>query len=167
VSENDKQIHEWQEKLRSSFGEAQNLLNYLTTTMDNFYYRYIETEESKELKTQILAPHIYGAVGFESNMVTALKISHTDIKKSLIEFAKSIPKSQGPKIRYQLSCEIKELTADHGHLVIMSEISWNFPEFNPKTKEAVRKTIQFEYNDLGEFRKLFALKLEEACQLFL
>lgn len=167
MNENDKQIHEWQDKLRSSFSEAGQLLQFLTTTMDNFYYRYLETEESKNLKTEIFAPHTYGAMSFESNMVNALKISHAETKKSLIGFAKSIPKSEGPKIRYKLSCEIKELTQDFGHLIISSEISWDFPDFNAKTDKIVRKQVDFKYNDLGEFRKLLALKLESVCELFL
>ncbi len=167
MSGNEKQIQDWQEKLRSSFGEAGQLLNYLTHTLDNFYYRYLETEESRDLKTLNLAPHLYGAVSFESNMVQALKISNPEIKKELIEFAKSIPKSQNPKIQYSLTCEIKELTQDHGHLILKSEISWDFPDFDKKSEKKVQKLIHFKYEDLHDFRKHLALKLEEACSLFL
>lgn len=167
MSENEKHIHDWQEKLKSSFAEAGGMLHYLTSTMDNFYYRYIETEESKNLKTQILAPQVYGAISFETNMVQALKVSNPEIKKPLIEFAKSVPKSQNPKIRYSISCEIKELTPDHGHLILLSEISWDFPSFNNDPSLCVQKKINFKYNDLTEFRKKFALKLDEVCELFL
>lgn len=167
MSGNEKQIHDWQEKLKSSFSEAGGMLHYLISTMDNFYYRYIETEESKNLQTQTLSPQTYGAISFESNLVQALKISNPELKKNLIEFAKSIPKSQNPKIRYQISCEIKELTPDHGHLILVSEISWDFPDFQNDLNKCIQKKINFKYSDLTEFRKKFALKLEECCELFL
>ncbi len=167
MSEKEKLIQDWHEKLKSSFSEASQLIHYLTTTMDNFYYRYLETSESKDLKTQLMAPHLYGATSFESNLVQALKLSHPETKKQLIEFAKSIPKTQGPRVRYRLQCEIKELTPDIGHLILTSEISWDFPDFKDDPTKRTIKQINFKYNDLNEFRKNLALKLEEVCSLFL
>ncbi len=167
MGDNDKQIHNWQEKLRASFSEAGGMLQYLTSTMDNFYYRYIENDDYKELKTQTLAPHIYGAISFESNMVNALKVSNPELKKALIEFAKATPRNLGPKIRYQINCEIKEMSPEHGHLILKSEVSWDFPEFKENPERRIQKVVNFKYSDLGEFRKKFALKLEEACELFL
>lgn len=167
MTENDKLIHEWHEKLKSSFSEASQLLQYLTTTMDNFYYRYLETETSKDLKTQLMGPGIYGAISFESNLVQALKSSHPEVKKQLIEFAKSTPRSLGPRIRYSLQCEVKELKAEQGQLILTSEISWDFPDFLGDESKRAIKQVHFKYNDLNEFRKKLALKLEEVCELFL
>lgn len=167
MTENEKFILEWHEKLKSSFSEASQLLQYLTTTMDNFYYRYIETEDSKDLKTQLMGPGIYGAVSFESNLVQALKSTHPEIKKQLIEFAKSTPKSLGPRIRYLLKCEVKELKSEQGHLILTGEISWDFPDFKGDETKRATKEVNFKYSDLTEFRKKLALKLEEVCEIFL
>jgi hypothetical protein len=45
-------------------------------------------------------------------------------------------------------------------------VSWDFPHFMDKTKVSKRE-IDFKYDDLGQFRKELALKLEAACDLFL
>lgn len=165
MNDSTKQIQEWQDKIRHTFGDASKLQEYLFTTLNNFYYRYLETSESKDLKTQELGPHIWGAMSFESNMMDVLKAKNPATKPQLIEFAKTHPKATHPRVRYGLWAEVKELKAEHGELKIVSEVSWDFPEFTSKSN-AVRKTVSFKYDDLAVFRKELALKLEEACELF-
>lgn len=162
----DKQIQEWQEKIRSSFGDEARLLEYLFQTMDNFYYRYIETTTDKNLKTIPLAPHIWGAKSVEPSMVDALKLQNPIAKKGIIELAKSVPKAQGPGVQYELLCNVEELTVDKGKLQIVSIINWGWPDFGDENR-AFKKTVKFEYHDLAQFRKELALKLEEACEIFL
>jgi hypothetical protein len=165
MNDSTKQIQEWQEKLRSGFGDASKLQEYLFETLNNFYYRYLETTQNKNLATQELAPHAWGTLSYETNMVEALKTKNPLTKSHLIDFAKAHPKATNPRIRYGLWVEVKELKAEHGELKIISEVSWDFPEFLNKEKGA-RKTIVFKYDDLGVFRKELAKKLEEACELF-
>ncbi len=166
MSDNDKQIMERMEKVRADFGDATKLLHYIFETMDNFYYRYLETAENKNLHTTELSPHIFGAMSFESNMVDALKIKNPKAKPGIMELAKSIPKAQKPMVRYSLSTEVKELQTDNGDLVIRAEISWDFPQFEDSSKRTM-KEVKFKYSDLGQFRKELALKLEEASEIFL
>lgn len=165
MKNSQEQIHDWQDKVRAQFGNEGKLYEYLFETLENFFYRYLETSESKNLKVQELAKGTYGAFGFESSMVEALKIKHVDAHKGIMELAKRIPKAQKPLVRLGLGVSIKEFTADKGNLVVFSEIHWGFPEFSDKAS-SVRKEITFKYVELQEFRKGLALKLEEAAELF-
>lgn len=163
----DKQvIADWQEKVRASYGDEAKLYEYLFETMDNFYYRYLETTLNKNLKTTSLAPHLWGARSMESDMVQALKITNPVAKKGIMELAKSVPKAQGPSVQYELLANVEELTADHGEIHIVSVINWGWPDFDDKSKQ-FKKTVEFKYSDLAEFRKQLALKLEDACSIFL
>lgn len=162
----DKQIQEWQEKVRQSYGDESKLFEYLFETMDNFYYRYLETTTDKNLKTVPLAPHLWGARSSEGSMVDALKIQNPAAKKGIIELAKSVPKAEGPRVQYELMADVEELTQDHGEIIFVSSINWGFPDFEDQSKQ-FKKTVTFKYQDLAQFRKELALKLEEACEIFL
>lgn len=162
----DKQIQDWQEKVRQSFGDESKLYEYLFETMNNFYYRYLETTIHKDLKTSAFGPHLWGAKSVESSMVDALKITNPTAKKGIIELAKSVPKSQGPEVRYELLADVKELTPNHGVIRFISTINWGFPDFNDPSK-MVSQELTFKYEDLAQFRKELALKLEDICAIFL
>lgn len=162
----DKQIHDWQEKVRESFGDEAKLYEYLFNTMDNFYYRYIETTVNQNLKTEHLGPHLWGARSSEPSMVDALKITNPTAKKGIIELAKLVPKSEGPSVRYELLANVEELTPDRGEIHLVSTINWGHPDFDRKDKQ-FSKTVVFKYTDLAQFRKELALKLEEVCAIFL
>ncbi|MGE3610009.1 MAG: hypothetical protein AB7I27_10520 [Bacteriovoracaceae bacterium] len=165
MSDSAKQIHDWQEKIKNQYGSEKELYQYLFQTLDNFYYRYIETAESKNLITQDLGNQTWGNYGFEASMVDALKIKNAEAKNGIKELAKSIPKSQKPMVRYGLFCNVKNLKPNQGELEILSEIHWDFPHYQDHSKKVLKKVI-FKYQELSEFRKQLALKLEEACELF-
>lgn len=165
MQDNQKQIQDWQTKVRQSMGDESKLLHYLFETMDNFYYRFLETSENQNLKTSELAGHLWGARSFESNMGNAFKTTIKDVRAGITELAKRVPRDQKPSVRYSLTALVQELTPEHGHLMIGSEISWDYPEFKDPGLR-LSKTISFKYEDLSQFRKELALKLEEACTLF-
>jgi hypothetical protein len=99
-------------------------------------------------------------------MVDALKLQNPIAKSGIISLAKNVPKAQGPAVQYELIADVEELTADHGEIQFVASINWGFPDFDdPKCQQ--KKTVVFKYEDLGQFRKQLALKLEEACELFL
>jgi hypothetical protein len=162
----DKQISDWQEKVRATFGDENKLYQYLFETMDNFYYRYLETTQNQNLKTQKLAPHIWGARSTESSMVDALKIKNPEAKKGIIELAKTVPKAQGPAVQYELSADVQELTPEHGKIIFVAQINWGFPDFQDDSR-TFKKTVVFKYSDLAQFRKELAQKLEDVCDTFL
>lgn len=162
----DKQIQDWQEKVRASFGEESKLYEYLFETMDNFYYRYLETTVDKDLRTTHLGPHQWGARSSEPSMVDALKIKNPPAKKGIIELAKSVPKSEGPRVVYELMADVEELTPQHGKIHFVSLINWGFPDFEDPERQ-LKKKVVFQYDDIAQFRKELALKLEEVCEAFL
>ncbi len=162
----DKQIQEWKEKIQNRFGDESNLYEYLFSTMDNFYYRYLETTQSKNLKTVELSPKVWGARSIETSMVDALKIKNPDAKKGIIELAKTTPRSMNPSVTYELSVLVKELTSNKGEIHFSAIIDWGHPEQDDDSKR-FKKTIVFKYVDLTQFRKELAIKLEEVCESFL
>jgi hypothetical protein len=162
----DKQIQHWQDKVRATFGDEAKLYDYLFTTMDNFYYRYLETTASKNLRTVPLAPHLWGARSLEPSMVDALKITNPVAKKGIIELAKAVPKAQNPAVQYELLVNVEELTPDRGEIHLVAAIDWGFPDFEDEARRQ-QKIVIFKYSDLAQFRKELALKLEEVCEIFL
>ncbi len=154
----EKLIADWQNRLRESYGDATRLYQYLFETMDNFCYRYLETTTDKDLKTSELADHVWGAQSSESDMMSALKVQNRATKELIMELAKSVPKAEGPVVHYSLRAQVKDLVADHGHLVLVAEV---------KALQTVKKEVVFKYDDLAQFRKGLALKLEEVCEIFL
>lgn len=165
MSDNSKQIHEWQDRVKETFKDEGKLHDYLFNTLDNFLYRYLETTDTKNLRSMELAPYIYGAESFESNMVEALKVTNPEAKAGIMELARRVPKSEKPSVKYRLQIQAMDLRPEKGHLLITSFINWDFPLFFDKSK-TVKKEVDFKYSDLAQFRKELALKLEVACELF-
>lgn len=160
----EKLIQDRLQQVKETFGQESGLYQYLFETLDNFFYRYLETSTSKNLKTTELAPKIFGAYSFETSMLDALKNPNPKAKPGIIELAKRVPKDQSPAVRYGLWVEVKELTTDAGHLKMVSEINWGFPDYNDPSKK-LSKTVDFKYQDFAVFRKELAQKLEEASEL--
>ncbi len=158
----EKLIQERKKKVLETFGDRNNLFSYLFETLDNFYYRYLETSLTKDLHTSELLPNVYGAVSFE-NMLNALKKPHPEAKNGIIALAKD---DRNATVRFGLWVEVSELTQDHGKMKVVSEINWGHPDFQDSSKR-IQKIVKFEYEDFQVFRKQLALKLEEASELFL
>jgi hypothetical protein len=162
----DKQIQDWQEKVRANFGNQSKLYEYLFSTMDNFYYRYLETTTDQHLKTIELNPNCWGARSSEGSMVDALKITNPQAKKGIIEMAKAVPKALGPHVDYELSARVVELRADKGEIHFLSVINWGHPDYQDPARK-ILKSVVFKYDDLTKFRKELALRLEDVCSIFL
>lgn len=167
MSDTKKQIEDWQNKLRLSFDEASKLQLYLLNTLENFYFRYLETTLSKDLKTQLLSNNTYGTMSIETNVQSIMGIKNPEVRPKLIAALKNYGKSEGVEVRYGLNVEFKKLNPENGELIIRSFIDWDFPNFSGNPDCSLKKEIVFKYNDLGVLRKNFALKLEEACEIFL
>jgi hypothetical protein len=166
MENNDKIIQAWQDKVRSSFGDKTTLYNYLFETMDNFYYRYLETTLDQQLKTQQLDQNRWGASSRETNMVEALKIQSPVAKAGIMQLARAVPKAQAPAVKYELWVETREFEMERGQLIFTAQIDWGFPDYLDAGKR-LQQQVEFKYSELAQFRKELALKLEEACSIFL
>jgi hypothetical protein len=157
----EKLIQDRKTKVQETFGDRNNLYSYLFETLDNFYFRYIETSLSRDLKTAELSAGVFGAVSFE-NMFEALKNPSAQAKAGIISQAKA---NKDSTVRMGLWVEVKDLSQDYGKMRFVSEINWGFPDFQDPSKR-LQKTVNFEYDDFQVFRKQLALKLEEVSELF-
>jgi hypothetical protein len=153
-----KKITDWQQRVFSEFNDDSKLCSYLFETMENFFYRYLETTLHKNLKIQELSPKTFGALSSETNMLEALKIKYPDSKQAIIELAKKVPKQENPTVHYSLSVFLQDFHSESGTILITAEV---------KALVSIQKKIIFNYHDLTEFRKKLALKLEEACEIFI
>src|SRR5690554_5243936 len=161
-----KKIEEQKLKIASHFSDSQALLDYLIETLNNFFYRYLETTQSQNLHTQEIGPKQWRAQSMETDSMEILKIKNPSVRPHLISAAKSLGSKGGLKVTYTLGVEPKELAPEHGTILIFAKIDWSeTPLEMEKTSE--EKRVHFNYDSLQEFRKNFALKLEEVCEIFL
>lgn len=159
-------INEQKQKIAAHFADSQALLDYLFETLNNFYYRYLETTLTQNLHTIELSPKVWGAQSIETNSMEILKIKNPAIRPHLINAAKALGAKGGLKVSYTLGFEPKELATEEGHIVIFSKVDWSISPIEMEKGHEL-KEIHFHYHSLAEFRKQLALKLEEACEIFL
>ena len=157
---------EQENKVKLAFSNHDALFDYLIETKKNFLYRYLETSSDHDIQMTTPSPNLLLAVSYEPNLGTALKILDPEIKEAIKILAKTIPRESFPKIMYRLKTEIKALTPSGGELIFESTVHWGFPQFLDEGNNYKTKKISFSYQNIAEFRKNLALKLEEACELF-
>lgn len=160
---------EQEEKAREELKE--NGLDHLITfTLDNFAYRYLETNSTKNITTQFDGKNLYTVTSYEDDPISALKISDLNAKKGVIGLAKrfSASKGVGLRVRYQILCDISGVSSNGaGVIKCKASINWNMDEdfYSAKDYESV-KTISYEFSDPLVLRNKLAVLLEEVCQLF-
>lgn len=159
-------INEQKQKLAAHFSDSQALLDYLFATLNKFYYRYLETTQTQNLHTTEIAPKVWGAQSVETNSMEILKIKNPAIRTHLINAAKALGTKGGLKVTYTLGIEPKELTTEKGEILVFARVDWSESPVE-MDKSIETKEIKFHYHSLTEFRKQFALKLEEVCEIFL
>ena len=157
---------ELESKIKLAFSSNDALLNYLIETKKNFLYRYLETSTDHNIEVVHTSSNLLIAESFEPNLGLALKILDPEIKAAVKTLAKSTPREANPKIMYRLKTEIKNLTPEHGEILFESTIHWNFPHFTDEGHHYKSKKSTFTYQDIADYRKNLALKLEEVCELF-
>jgi hypothetical protein len=159
MNKDDKEkIESWRNHIDSKFSDSKEIYLYLFETLENFFYRYLETTQTKNLKVTTFSSHLYGAESVETNMLEALKIKHPDSKRVLIDLAKKVPKDQNPQAYFSLKVMVEKLEHDSGKIFIYSEV---------RGLHTFQKKIIFEYQNFETYRKELANKLEEACEIFL
>ena len=157
---------ELDEKIHQLFKDNKAYLDYIIQTKSNFLYRYIETSSDKDLKIKSINNNILIAESFEVNMGNAFKISDPIIKEAIKNLAKNTPREDKPAVKYSLKTTIHEILGEHGRIEIEAQVNWDFPEFSPTSQKCKIKKVLFEFEDPSTFRKMLALKYEEACEIF-
>ncbi len=152
---------EWEEKLKTTFSDSQNLMNFILHTLESFGHRYLNESKIELTSSQVTL------IGFESNMGQALKSAIPEIREAVKNLAKSVPREQKPTLHSRLILNIKELSADKGEIQISAQVNWGHPDYAPENPAKLERKSVFKWNDLAKFRKEFPLALEAACDLFL
>lgn len=154
---------ELDQKISNSFKSEDAYVDYMGQTLKSFAFRYLPTHTESKMSA-FKEEHYFGIESFENNMGNAFKILDSDIKAGIKSLAKSIPMSEKPEVRYRLGIDIRELSKERGKLVLISEIHWGFPAFLDQQKK--QKKLNFDFDNLHDFRKLLALRLEDVADLF-
>ncbi len=153
-------------KIHALFKDNQAYLDYLLQTKKNFLYRYLETSTDKDIAIVSSDAKTLLAQSFESNMGEAFKTSDIEVKEGVKHLAKTIPRTENPRVQYSLKTTLQDLHGDNGVILIESKINWGFPDFHDQKGNHKKKQVRLEYHDPAVFRKELALKYEEACELF-
>lgn len=134
----------------------------MSHNLENFAYRYLETDSSKDIKCQYDGT-TYWVESFEEDIYTALKWDNPVLKPKLIEVCKQYPgqKSKEIKIKLLLGTTFKS----DKEITCFAMINWNFPSFEHSEKEICR-IKSFNFDDPIELRNKHALLLEEVCEIF-
>jgi len=143
----------------NSKGALGDLLIY---NLENFAYRYIETESHRDIKCNYDENNFW-VESIESDILKALKWTNLKVKKELIEFSKKHPGKESKKIKIKLSLGTK--IKSETEVECYSTVSWNYPNFEKSDKE-LSKVVNFEYEDLLELRNNHANLLEEVASIF-
>lgn len=155
---------ELDEKIHQLFKDNKAYLDYILQTKKNFLYRYLETSINKDIQINSSGSNILLAESFETNMGEAFKISDPTIKEGIKLLAKNVPRENKPAVRYSLKTILEDIRGENGKIVIEAQVNWGFPEYS--SANAKIKKILFDYEDPNTFRKILALKYEEACEIF-
>ena len=158
---------EWEDKIRASYAGSDQLLKFMTETMENFAYRYISTSKSASPKVVATSETTLSVTTLEDSMVNALKTANPAAKVGITELARRVPKAQAPSVQYRLSCQIHTLKPDQGKLILSAQINWNFPTHEAASEQQVTAYKTFTWDDLQVFRKGFPLAVQEVADLFL
>jgi hypothetical protein len=155
----EKQINQ---KNLKSLNQDDALNELFIFNLQNFAYRYLETENSKDIKCQTDGKTFW-VESIETDVFTALKWDNKDLKPKLIELCKQYPGQKSKKIHIKLM--LGTTISGEKEVTCFSLINWNFPNFDHNENELCR-IKKFQYSDRLDLRNNHAALLEEVAEIF-
>lgn len=152
------------QKIANFFKGENAYVEYMGETLKSFAFRYLPSHESARMEIFRENANLFGVESFENNMGNAFKIKDLDIKNGIKQLAKSVPMSEKPEVRFRIGVNIREISGERGSVDLISEVHWGFPHFNDQNKK--QKKLLFKFENVHEFRKNLALRLEDVAELF-
>jgi len=134
----------------------------ITFNLENFAYRYLETQAFKNIKCQF-SENTYWVESIESDILTALKWDNKELKAKLIELCKNYPGQKSKEIKLKLV--LGTILSGDKEVTCFSSINWSFPSFKDKKSE-IAQVEKFQYGDLLELRNKHAALLEKVAEIF-
>ena len=157
--ENKEQLEkEMREKVMSELGNDHALAELLLTTLDNFSYRYFESQTTGKVEARIEEGRHFVARATETNVMESLKAQNKTTKAELIKLAKEAGKS-GIAVQYEIGIKILDNNSKGGGIYHLQAIvsCQNFKNSNNST---------CDYEDVMELRNKLAKDLEDICTVF-
>tara|TARA_R110002072_G_scaffold534_7_gene4185 strand:+ start:82873 stop:83388 length:516 start_codon:yes stop_codon:yes gene_type:complete len=153
---------ELENRIRSQFGNEDQVIDLLKTTLKNLSYRYIESSTTGEGKVEVLDSSLIIKLS-EVDKMEFLKIKNPKVRNSLVDFAKA--NSQNKESEVQLSIWVKPLKSGNFSFELGTQVLWkNFK--NRDGKESYQEKITVDYEDAIDLRNNFARELDNLCELF-
>lgn len=146
------------DKARASVQGDAGLDELVRFTLDNFAYRYLESKNSKDLKSKAIESHKWRVEGFESELIEALKAQNEETKKLLIEKAKLHAKKDGAAVYPWLEISVNDQVA-----ICSAGVDW---ESDGHRQNLVKSQERLKFEDALELRNRLAKVLETACGVF-
>jgi hypothetical protein len=160
---------EQEDKARAELEES-GLDHLITFTLENFAYRYLETDCTRNIKAVFNGSNQYSVSSIEEDPMSALSISDPKSKKGVISLVKRFSKTKGVglRVRYQLLCDTSDIgRSGTGLIKCSASINWNLDEdFRSDPELESIKTASIEFDDPLILRNKLALLLEDVCQIF-
>jgi hypothetical protein len=155
---------EQEQKAREGLNED-GISGLLVFTLENFAYRYLESEGRKDIKATKVKDSHFLVEGSEKDPLVALKVSNPIAKKGVVSLAKSYSSTKGVGLEVRSSIEAR-LISDN-EIECISRINWNQSGgFSLEEDKAVSKSVRFKFDDPLLLRNKLALLLEEVCEIF-
>lgn len=148
------------ERLRQEGG----LSSLIIFTLENFAFRYLETDTHKDIKCNVVGDNVFVVKSFEEDILKALKTSNQSVKQGLISLCKKYPGAESKKLKV---CQSITVTIKNdSHVQCLAEINWNYPEFSSDAEFSVSKKEDIRFDDPLYLRNKLALYLESVCEIF-
>lgn len=145
-------------KARASVQNDKGLDELVRFTLDSFAYRFLESENSKDLKSFAVSTHLWRVEGAESDLIEALKVQNSETRKLLISKAKMHAKKDGATVYPWLEIQIVDHTA-----VCKAGIDW---ETKGERETVAMSQAKLNFEDGLDLRNHLAKVLEDCCGVF-
>ena len=145
-------------KARAGLEKEKGVDELICFTLDNFAYRYLESKNVKNLRSNCIEPSRWRVEGAEFELAEALKAENPITKKKLIAKAKAHAKRDGVTIYPWLEVQLKNNLA-----ICRGGVDW---ESAGKRETLAIIEEQLKYTDILHLRNRLAKALEHTCEIF-
>ena len=161
---------EMKNKVLEHFSDQKDILDYLEFTLNNFSYRYLESESTGKLKVNWIINEGSSSgklevVALEGQLAESLKTKNKETRKGIIELAKNSKKSDNPKVKYRLGISWDDLEEGDINFLAYAAVNWGFPNYRDDEGLFNYKQKKFHYDDPYSMRNHFPRELEEVCEI--
>ena len=152
--------------VNQSLSSTDSLLEYGAMILNNFAYRFMQTTLDPEAQASIVSPQRVEVRSREDELMEALKCTHPEVKKGVMEMAKREKKKKGPTVEYVMGLEFHNITPQGGgECLVETSVNWDTPSHKDPSLQVERKK-KLKFSEPIELRNNLARYIEESCDVF-